>query len=91
MEGGDVIGDSVERSETYAWARRHGLHDPYDFAITYEDTWGAKEELAECARRWERKHLMDRKQRIEEEMKELRRKAETIENGLERIETYVYD
>jgi hypothetical protein len=86
-----LSGESAARSETYAWARRHGLHDPYDFAIHCEDLWGDKAELAERARRWERDHLLGRKGRIEEEIKELRRKAEIVENGLERIETYEYD
>lgn len=83
--------DNAKRSETYAWARRHGLYDPYDFAIIYEELWGDKAKLVERARQWERKHLLDRKQRIGKEIEEMRRKVEIIENGLERIETYEYD
>jgi hypothetical protein len=86
-----VNGDSVERNETYGWARRHGLHDPYDFAIMYEEEWGNKERLAERARQWERDHLLNRKKRIEDEMEGLHRKLEIIESGLERIEEYLYD
>lgn len=85
------LNDSPERNETYAWARRHGLRDPYDFAIHHEELWGDKAALAERARRWERDHLLDRKRRIEEEIKELQRRIEIVENGLERIETYEYD
>jgi hypothetical protein len=84
-------GDSVERNETYGWARRHGLHDPYDFAIMYEDHWGDKERLAERARQWERDHLLNRKKRIEEQMEELRRNLGLIESGLERVDEYPYD
>jgi hypothetical protein len=84
-------GDSVERNQTYEWARRHGLHDPYDFAIMYEDYWGDKERLIELARQWMRDHLLNRKKRIEEQIDELRRNLVLIESGLERVDEYVYD
>ena len=83
--------DSQERMKTYGWARQHGLNDPYDFAIQYEEYWGDKERLAELARAWERQHLLERRRRLEEDAEELRRRIELVDNGLERIEGYVYD
>jgi predicted ABC-class ATPase len=83
--------DSIERNRLYAWARTHGIYNPYDFAIMNEEHWGDKERLAEMARRWERDHLLDRKKRIEEQMEELRRKLEIVEGGLQLVDEYPYD
>lgn len=84
-------GDSVERNDLYAWARRHGLHDPYDFAIMHEEHWGDREYLVDRARQWERDRLLDRKERIKEEIEELNRKLALIETGLQRVNEYPYD
>lgn len=44
--------DGEERNRTYDWARRHGLCDPYNFALHYSRLWGDPAELAEVARLW---------------------------------------
>ncbi|MFE0472670.1 hypothetical protein ACFW2V_13745 [Streptomyces sp. NPDC058947] len=84
-------GDSTERNKTYGWARRHGLHDPYDFAITHEEHWGNKERLAELARQWERDRLRSRRERIKQQIEELRRELELVESGFQYIDEYPYD
>lgn len=86
-----MLNDSAERSSLYAWARRHGLNDPYDFAIQYEEYWGDKERLAELARAWERRHLLARRARLEEQAEKLRRDIERVDNILEYVESYLYD
>lgn len=82
-----MSGDSAERSETYGWARRHGLYEPYDFAIQYDHLWGGMEDVIEAARRWQRRHLTERKKRLEGELAELRRRIEIVDAHLERNET----
>lgn len=78
--------DSSERTKTYDWARRHGLYDPYSFAVFNEELWDDNEALAERARRWERDRLLDRKRDMEGRIDELRREVELIESSLERNE-----
>lgn len=80
------MNESADRSEVYAWARRNGMYEPYDFAVCNEDLWGDPEALAEAAKAWERKGIAARKAVLEEEMQELRSRAAILDADLERIE-----
>lgn len=84
-------GDSFERSETYTWARRNGLHEPYDFAIRNEELWGDRVALRGAARSRERKRLMEQERRIEEELAEIGRKLQMVRDQLKRNEDDFYD
>lgn len=74
------------RDETYGWARRHSLFEPYDFSIYYDHLWDDKAELAKAARRWQQEHLLERKRALEEQMAELQRRMEILDADLERNE-----
>lgn len=81
------MNDSISRSEAYDWARRHGLYDPYGFAVHYDYLWESAPDLAQEARRWQRRHLLERKQRLEEQAEELRQQIRILHADLERNET----
>lgn len=84
------MGDSAERNRVYDFARRHGLPAPYDFAIYNERSHDDPGGLADAARRWRYTHLTERRARLEEEMEELKRQIEIVDNSLERNETEGY-
>ena len=76
--------DPPARTHTYSWARRNGLHNPYDFALHHEDSWGDAAALKEAARAWERRHLLDRKKRLEEELALIQERIQMVTNALDR-------
>lgn len=84
---GRGVNDSISRNEAYDWALRHGLYDPYGFAVHYDHLWESAPDLTQEARRWQRRHLQERKQRFEKQAEELRRKIEIVNAELERNET----
>lgn len=83
------MAESTEQDDLYGWARRHGLHWPYDFALLHEgrDVWGRPDVLTSRARRWEEDCLHRRKKEIEEEVAALLQRIAVVEQALERNRT----
>lgn len=77
---------SEQRDRVYSWARRKGMHEPYDFAITCEELWGNDAFLVAAAKAWELKHLQARKDKLEEEIRELQSLIRIVDNDMERVE-----
>jgi len=76
------VRDSPARTETYSWARRNGMHNPYDFAICHEESWGDQQALREVAFRWELRHLKEREAALEEEVREAQERLQMIRDRI---------
>lgn len=74
--------DTAARNELYSWAMRHGLFEPYDFAICHEEHHGDRDALARYARSWQDRHLRSRLRDLEAKREELQRNISNLHDTL---------